>query len=253
MYGITLGQTTSGQVFKILSLDGGGIRGVFPAAFLAKLEEHLHVPIGSYFDLIAGTSTGGITAIGLGLGLSVKEILKLYAEAGAGDLRSGTRPVRELRPSAAARRTSPLRLEVFVRAATGRPHRHSRRAAAGRKPDAPRHPGMAPDAGARLHLQDRPSSAARDGLQGSCARRRHGYGGGADLPEAAPDKRRDRTRRRRDMGEQSDRRRRDRSGRHAALARRPPEDPQHRDHKRPAGRRTRCAASWPGWYAGSSD
>lgn len=73
---------TSGQVFKILSLDGGGIRGVFPAAFLAKLEEHLDAPIGSYFDLIAGTSTGGIIAIGLGLGLSAKDILKLYEERG---------------------------------------------------------------------------------------------------------------------------------------------------------------------------
>jgi uncharacterized protein len=69
-------------VYKILSLDGGGIRGVFPAAFLAKLEEHLDKPIGSYFDLIAGTSTGGIIAIGLGLGLSAKEILKLYEEQG---------------------------------------------------------------------------------------------------------------------------------------------------------------------------
>jgi hypothetical protein len=73
---------TSGQVFKILSLDGGGIRGVFPAALLAKLEQHLDAPIGSYFDLIAGTSTGGIIAIGLGLGLSAKDILKFYAERG---------------------------------------------------------------------------------------------------------------------------------------------------------------------------
>jgi hypothetical protein len=68
--------------FKILSLDGGGIRGVFPAAFLAKLEEHLAGPIGSYFDLIAGTSTGGIIAIALGLGLFAKDILKLYEERG---------------------------------------------------------------------------------------------------------------------------------------------------------------------------
>jgi patatin-like phospholipase/acyl hydrolase len=68
--------------YKILSLDGGGIRGVFPAAFLAKLEEHLDKPIGSYFDLIAGTSTGGIIAIGLGLGLRAKDILRLYEEQG---------------------------------------------------------------------------------------------------------------------------------------------------------------------------
>jgi uncharacterized protein len=70
------------SVYRILSLDGGGIRGVFPAAFLAKLEEHLDRPIGSYFDLIAGTSTGGIIAIGLGLGLPAGEILKLYEECG---------------------------------------------------------------------------------------------------------------------------------------------------------------------------
>jgi uncharacterized protein len=70
------------SAYKILSLDGGGIRGVFPAAFLAKLEEHVDKPIGSYFDLIAGTSTGGIIAIGLGLGLSAKDILKLYEDQG---------------------------------------------------------------------------------------------------------------------------------------------------------------------------
>lgn len=69
-------------IYKILSIDGGGIRGVFPAAFLAKLEDHLRVPIGSYFDLIAGTSTGGIIAIGLGLGLSASDILRLYEEKG---------------------------------------------------------------------------------------------------------------------------------------------------------------------------
>src|SRR5271157_2636939 len=70
------------QVYRILSLDGGGIRGVFPAAFLACLEEHLDHPIGSYFDLIAGTSTGGIIAIGLGLGLPARDILKLYEDHG---------------------------------------------------------------------------------------------------------------------------------------------------------------------------
>jgi hypothetical protein len=68
--------------FRILSLDGGGIRGVFPAAFLARLEEHLEHPVGRYFDLIAGTSTGGIIAIGIGLGLSAKDILRLYEDQG---------------------------------------------------------------------------------------------------------------------------------------------------------------------------
>jgi patatin-like phospholipase/acyl hydrolase len=71
-----------GNIFRILSLDGGGIRGVFPAAFLARLEEYLECPIGRYFDLIAGTSTGGIIAIGLGLGLPARDILQLYVAEG---------------------------------------------------------------------------------------------------------------------------------------------------------------------------
>jgi hypothetical protein len=67
---------------RILAIDGGGIRGVFPAAFLASLEEKCGRPIGEYFDLIAGTSTGGIIAIGLGMGNSAKEILELYESEG---------------------------------------------------------------------------------------------------------------------------------------------------------------------------
>jgi patatin-like phospholipase/acyl hydrolase len=67
---------------KILTIDGGGIRGVFPAAFLADLEKNLKQPIGRYFDLIAGTSTGGIIAIALALGMKASEILNLYEENG---------------------------------------------------------------------------------------------------------------------------------------------------------------------------
>lgn len=67
---------------KILTIDGGGIRGTFPAAFLANLEQDLDQPIGRYFDLISGTSTGGIIAIGLALGMSAAEILKLYENKG---------------------------------------------------------------------------------------------------------------------------------------------------------------------------
>jgi patatin-like phospholipase/acyl hydrolase len=61
---------------RILCIDGGGILGTFPAAFLAGLEQHLEGrSIGSYFDLIAGTSTGGIIAIGLAMGLRASELL----------------------------------------------------------------------------------------------------------------------------------------------------------------------------------
>lgn len=70
--------------FRILSLDGGGIRGIFPAAFLAGLERTYTRgdSIGAYFDLIAGTSTGGILALGLGAGFSAAELCELYARRG---------------------------------------------------------------------------------------------------------------------------------------------------------------------------
>ena len=67
---------------RILSIDGGGIKGVFPAAFLADIEITLPHAIGSYFDLIVGTSTGGIIALGLGLGLTASEILDFYRQHG---------------------------------------------------------------------------------------------------------------------------------------------------------------------------
>lgn len=68
---------------RILTIDGGGIKGVFPAAFLAELEDWLGEPIHDYFDLIAGTSTGGIIATGLALGQTAGEMLQLYKEDGA--------------------------------------------------------------------------------------------------------------------------------------------------------------------------
>ncbi|HEV8483289.1 MAG TPA: CBASS cGAMP-activated phospholipase [Blastocatellia bacterium] len=67
---------------KILVIDGGGIKGVMPAAFLATVEESIGEGIAKYFDLIVGTSTGGIIAIGLGLGFSSSDILKFYEELG---------------------------------------------------------------------------------------------------------------------------------------------------------------------------
>lgn len=69
---------------RILTIDGGGIKGTFPAAFLAALEEGLGeaAAVGDYFDLIAGTSTGGIIALALGLGFSAREIAGFYREYG---------------------------------------------------------------------------------------------------------------------------------------------------------------------------
>lgn len=72
------------RTFKILSIDGGGIRGVFPAMFLANLEANLKAQgvenwqIYQQFDMICGTSTGGIMAIALALGIPAQEIYELY-------------------------------------------------------------------------------------------------------------------------------------------------------------------------------
>ena len=69
-------------MFQILSLDGGGIRGIFSAAVLAAIEEDLRVKVIDHFDMIAGTSTGGIIAVALGLGLTPKQIVDFYLQEG---------------------------------------------------------------------------------------------------------------------------------------------------------------------------
>ena len=72
------------QQFRILSIDGGGIRGIFSAAFLAGLEKRYldGASAATCFDLIAGTSTGGIIALGLAAGLTADEIVNIYIERG---------------------------------------------------------------------------------------------------------------------------------------------------------------------------
>ena len=50
---------------RVLSIDGGGIRGIIPALVIAHLERKTGKPAGELFDLIVGTSTGGILALGL--------------------------------------------------------------------------------------------------------------------------------------------------------------------------------------------
>ena len=73
-----------GEIFRILSLDGGGIKGIFPAGVLTYLEENClgGKSVGDYFDLITGTSTGGIIALGLGAGLSARYMMDLYVSEG---------------------------------------------------------------------------------------------------------------------------------------------------------------------------
>ena len=61
---------------KILSIDGGGIRGLIPAIILEHIEEKTGKPISELFDLIVGTSTGGILALGLTVPDKTGEVAK---------------------------------------------------------------------------------------------------------------------------------------------------------------------------------
>jgi len=76
------GRGSDGISFRILALDGGGLKGAFTASALATWEKQTGLRIVDHFDLIAGTSTGGILALGLGLGLSGQEMLEFYRGRG---------------------------------------------------------------------------------------------------------------------------------------------------------------------------
>lgn len=69
-----------GDRFQILSLDGGGAKALFTANVLARFEEDHGTRVADHFDLIAGTSAGGIVALGLAAGLSPAEIADHYLE-----------------------------------------------------------------------------------------------------------------------------------------------------------------------------
>jgi patatin-like phospholipase/acyl hydrolase len=69
--------------FQILALDGGGLKGLFSAQVLSHMEEDLGTRIVDHFDLIAGTSTGGIIALALSIGMRPAEIVDFYSRHGS--------------------------------------------------------------------------------------------------------------------------------------------------------------------------
>ena len=73
------------SVRRVLSIDGGGIRGIIPALVIAHLEQKTGQPASELFDLIVGTSTGGMLALGLAQQgeegapqFNAKQMVKLY-------------------------------------------------------------------------------------------------------------------------------------------------------------------------------
>jgi patatin-like phospholipase/acyl hydrolase len=76
-------------LIRVLSIDGGGIRGIIPAIVLAELERATGRPVAETFDLVAGTSTGGILALALTMrgddgapAWSAEQMIGLYEEQG---------------------------------------------------------------------------------------------------------------------------------------------------------------------------
>ncbi|TXM73771.1 patatin-like phospholipase family protein [Methylobacterium sp. WL12] len=76
--------------YRVLSLDGGGMRGIYTAAFLDRLVTHFALTrkkdaldLGGGFDLITGTSTGAIVACALAIGKPLSDVMALYEKHGA--------------------------------------------------------------------------------------------------------------------------------------------------------------------------
>ena len=74
---------------NVLSLDGGGMRGLYSATVLkvlgerfAKLRQSGPLDIGKGFDLVVGTSTGAILAAGIAAGIPLHKIATLYEKIG---------------------------------------------------------------------------------------------------------------------------------------------------------------------------
>jgi uncharacterized protein len=110
-------QFSQGDRFQVLALDGGGVKGIFSAAFIAGLERDLGRSLVDHFDLIVGTSTGGVIATALGAGLSGDDIVDAYVD-NMSRIFSGARGVRNVRRLLRAK-YSPSGLESVLRELLG--------------------------------------------------------------------------------------------------------------------------------------
>lgn len=82
------GSEAAPSKFQILALSGGGYRGLFTAKILADLEQHIGAPIATRFDLLAGTSIGGILALALSLEIPAERMVRLFEQHGKDIFRS---------------------------------------------------------------------------------------------------------------------------------------------------------------------
>jgi hypothetical protein len=73
---------TPDQPVQILAMDGGGLMGLYSASVIKSIEDNLGHSLTKHFDIICGTSTGGLIALGLGLGKSAEDIQNFYITEG---------------------------------------------------------------------------------------------------------------------------------------------------------------------------
>ena len=62
------------MAFKVLSIDGGGVRGIYPAYILKRIEESFTVKLYEIFDMVVGTSTGAIIASAIAVDYPLKDV-----------------------------------------------------------------------------------------------------------------------------------------------------------------------------------
>ncbi len=97
--------SSNNKQFKILSLDGGGVRGMISATILKEIEYQLEVycqknnqptvKLHDYFDVVAGTSTGSILAAGIAAKISAEQLIKFYQDNAETIFNKGTRQGRK--------------------------------------------------------------------------------------------------------------------------------------------------------------
>jgi patatin-like phospholipase/acyl hydrolase len=124
---------SGGKSIKVLSIDGGGIRGIIASIILRDLLERAGRPAHEVFDLIAGTSTGGIIALGLktpanqGGSYSPTELLQLYFKNGNAIFHKNllTFPRQIFLPKYSPKGPKPCWQGSSARSCSGRPSRRS--------------------------------------------------------------------------------------------------------------------------------
>jgi patatin-like phospholipase/acyl hydrolase len=121
----------SASTYHLLSLSGGGVRGIFQARFLQRLEEALNTPLRNHFSGVAATSTGAIVGLSIAAGIPAKNVFDLYQDnapkifrkKALSPLRSGgrysTKLLEELlKKQFGDRRVGDLPIDIFIAAST---------------------------------------------------------------------------------------------------------------------------------------